>query len=63
MAPKPKPSGRTSKVRKRYGQARRPIVINLNDPKWADLRESLADDRPLSEKETDALLRDMGLKR
>jgi len=28
-----------------------PVVVDLNDPKWADLRGQLADDTPVSEAE------------
>jgi hypothetical protein len=42
---------------KRYGRSGAPIVVDLSDPKWADLRKQLADSTPASDEEVRAHLR------
>jgi hypothetical protein len=44
------------KLRKRYGKARAPIPINLDDPKWAHIRPAF-EGEPLSVEDSAAVLR------
>jgi hypothetical protein len=45
------------KLRKRYGEAKAPVEIDWNDPKWASVRWQLEDSTPLSDEETQAAMR------
>jgi hypothetical protein len=57
VTPRPTKQRKTSQQGKRYDKARKlPIVVDVNDPKWVDLRDQLTDEKVLSAEDSAAVL-------